>query len=182
MSRTDEEPEELSDWSSDRALWRRSCLTDATEDEVSRFLDLAAFADGFLEPDERDRIAALLAGDPVATDDVAAARVLDSGIEELPGRLERIVARACAILPGDPNSRVFAFAPPPWRRRVTHGVAQWGSLAAAIALASWLGFAMGSDASRTLGGPVSSNDTSFLPELFDPGSGFLRDLGEVLRT
>ena len=75
MSRTDEEREELSDWSSDRALWRRSCLTDAPEDEASRFLDLAAFADGLLEPDERDRIAALLAGDPVATDDVAAARL-----------------------------------------------------------------------------------------------------------
>jgi hypothetical protein len=59
---------------------------------------------------------------------------------------------------------------------------QWGSLAAAIALASWLGFAMGSEASRSLSRPVPLNDASFLPELFDPGSGFLRDLGEVLRT
>jgi hypothetical protein len=41
---------------------------------------------------------------------------------------------------------------------------------------------MGSDASRTLSAPVPSSDASFLPELFDPGSGFLRDLGEVLRT
>jgi hypothetical protein len=49
-------------------------------------------------------------------------------------------------------------------------------------MASWLGFAMGSDASRTLIGPVPSSDISFLPELFDPGSGFLRDLGEGLRT
>src|SRR5271167_840758 len=108
MSRTDEERDELPDWSSDRALWRRSCLTDATEDEVSRFLDLAAFADGLLEPDESDRIAALLAADPVASDDVAAAR---RGIvpEELPGTLERIVARACAILPSEPTSRVVAF-------------------------------------------------------------------------
>jgi len=61
-------------------------------------------------------------------------------------------------------------------------VAQWGSLAAAMAMASWLGFAMGSGASRALSGPVSSSETSLLPELFDPGSGFLRDLGEVLRT
>jgi anti-sigma factor RsiW len=182
MSRTDEEREELPDWSSDRALWRRSCLTDATEDEVLRFLDLAAFADGLLEPDECDRIAALLADDPAATDDVAAARALDGGTEERPGTLERIVARACAILPDEPNSRVVAFAPPPWRRRILHGLAQWGSLAAAIVVASWLGFAMGSDASRTLSGPVPSSDAGFLPELFDPGSGFLRDLGEVLRT
>lgn len=180
MSRTDEEREELPDWSSDRALWRRSCLTDATEDEASRFLDLAAFADELLEPDESDRIAALLAADPVARDDVAAARAVGAGPDELPGTLERIIARACAILPSEPNSRVVAFPPP--RRRILHGIAQWGSLAAAMVLASWLGFAMGSDTSRALSAPVSSNDASFLPELFDPGSGFLRDLGEVLRT
>ena len=170
----------MPNWSSDRALWRRSCLTDAMEDEVSRFLDLAAFADGLLEPDESDRIAALLGADPVARDDVAAARAVGAGPDELPGTLERIVARACAILPSEPNSRVVAFPPP--RRRILNGIAQWGSLAAAMVLASWLGFAMGSDASRALSAPVPSNDASFLPELFDPGSGFVRDLGEALRT
>jgi hypothetical protein len=51
-----------------------------------------------------------------------------------------------------------------------------------MVLASWLGFAMGSDASRTLSAPVTANDASFLPELFDPGSGLARDLGEALRT
>ena len=182
MSRTDEEREELPDWSSDRALWRRSCLTDATEDEVSRFLDLAAFADGLLEPDESDRIAALLAADPLARDDVAAAQGGAAGPGELPGTLERIVARAGAILPSEPTSRVVAFTPPPRRRRILHGFAQWGSLAAAMVLASWLGFAMGSDTSRALSLPIPSNDASFLPELFDPGSGFLHDLGEGLRT
>ena len=182
MSRTDDEREELPDWSSNRALWRRSCLTDATEDEVSRFLDLAAFADGLLEPDESDRITALLAANPVTKDDVAAARGSGVGPDELPETLERIVARAGAILPSEPTSRVVAFTPPPRRRRILHGVAQWGSLAAAMVLASWLGFAMGSDASRALSAPVPSSDASFLPELFDPGSGFLRDLGEGLRT
>jgi anti-sigma factor RsiW len=157
-------------------------VTDATEDEVSRFLGLAAFADGLLEPDERDRMAALLAADPVAIDDVAAARALVGGIDDLPEGLERIVARACATFPGEIDSRVVAFAPPRWRHHILHGLAQWGSLAAAIAMVSWLGFAMGSDASRSLSGPVPSIDTGFLPELFDPGSGFLRDLGEVLRT
>jgi anti-sigma factor RsiW len=182
MSQTDEEREELPDWSSNRALWRRSCLTDATEDEASRFLDLAAFADGLLEPDESDHIAVLLAANPVARDDVAAARAVGAGPDELPGTLERIVARAGAILPSEPTSRVVAFTPRPPRRRLLHGVAQWGSLAAAMVLASWLGFAMGSDASRALTAPVAASDASFLPELFDPGSGFLRDLGEVLRT
>ena len=61
MNRTDGDRKELADWSSDRDLWRRSCLTDAPEDEAARLLDLAAFADGLLEPDERDRVAALLA-------------------------------------------------------------------------------------------------------------------------
>ena len=182
MSRTDEERKELPDWSSDRALWRRSCLTDATEDEVSRFLDLAAFADGLLEPDESDRMAALLAADPAARDDVAAARGGGAGPDVLPGTLGRIVARACAILPSEPSSRVVAFSPRPRRRRILQGVAQWGSLAAAMVLASWLGFAMGTDTSRALTAPVPSNDASFLPELFDPGSGFVHDLGEGLRT
>jgi anti-sigma factor RsiW len=180
MSRTDGERKELADWASDRDLWRRSCLIDASEDEAARFLDLAAFADGLLEPDEYDRIAALLAGNPSATDDVAAARGFLSG--ELPARLERIIARACAILPEEPNSRVIAFPPPSRRERIVHGLAQWGSLAAAIVVASWLGFAMGSDVSRTLRGPLPSSEASFLPELFDAGSGFLRDLGEVSRT
>ena len=182
MTPSDQQRENLANWSSDRDLWRRSCLTDATVDEVAHFLDLAGFADGRLEPDERDRVAALLARDPAATDDVAAVRAIDGGIHLTPEVLDRIVARACATLPGEIAARVVAFPGAPRRRRVLHGLAQWGSLAAAIAMASWLGFAMGSDASRALSGPVSSSETSLLPELFDPGSGFLRDLGEVLRT
>ena len=182
MSRKRERREMGADWSPDRALWRRSCRTEAPEDDVARFLDLAAFADGLLEADEHDRVAAFLARDPATADDVAAARKIDDGAVEPPARLERIVARACAILRSEPTSRVVTFAPPPRRRRILHDFAQWGSLAAAMALVSWLGFAMGSGASRALSGPVPSNDASFLPELFDPGSGFLRDLGEVLRT
>ena len=161
-------------------MWRRSCLTDAPEDEVARFLDLAAFADGLLEPDEHDRVAALLAEDAAAVDDVTAARAQRS--EASPGGLERIIARASAIAPDEFNSRVVTFVPPPRQRRIVHGLAQWGSLAAAIVVASWLGFAMGSDMSRTLRGPLPSGEANFLPELFDPGSGFLRDLGEVVRT
>ena len=182
MSRKRERREMGADWSPDRALWRRSCRTEAPEDDVARFLDLAAFADGLLEPDEHDRVAAFLARDPATADDVAAARKIDGGAVEPPARLERIVTRACAAFPGETNARVVTFVRPPGRHRILHGVAQWGSLAAAIAMAGWLGFAMGSDASRTLSDPVSSGDASVLPELFDPGSGFLRDLGEVLRT
>jgi anti-sigma factor RsiW len=180
MNRTGGERKELADWSSDRDLWRRSCRTDVPEDEVARFLDLAAFADRLLEPDEHDRVAALLAEDSAAADDVGAARALRGDAQ--PGSFERIVARAAAIVPDEPDSRVVAFVPRSRQRRIVQVFAQWGSLAAAIIVASWLGFAMGSDMSRTLRGPVPSGEANFLPELFDPGSGFLRDLGEVVRT
>jgi anti-sigma factor RsiW len=184
MSRTDEEQKRGSGLSSDRALWQRCRTTDAPEDAAARFLDLAAFADGRLDADEEDRVAALLAADPAARDDVAAARALASGVAETPSTLERIVDRACAILPGLPAApgRVVPFTPPPGRHRILHGLAQWGSLAAAIAMASWLGFAMGSDASLMLSQPSQSSDVSVLPELLDPGAGFLRDLGESPRT
>jgi anti-sigma factor RsiW len=174
MSRTDEP--------SDHALWRRSRMTDAPADEAARFLDLAGFADGLLDPDERDRVADLLTADPTAAADVAALHALSGGVEERPAGFDRIVARACALVP-DPHpasARIIAFVPR--HRRVLHGLAQWGSLAAAILMASWLGFSMGSDTSFALVHPGVSSDTSLMPELFDPGSGFLRDLGENLRS
>jgi hypothetical protein len=92
------------------------------------------------------------------------------------------VARASALVP-DPHlvvARIIAFAPR--QRRLLHGFAQWGSLAAAILMASWLGFSMGSDTSFALIHPGVSSDTSLMPELFDPGTGFLRDLGENPRS
>jgi anti-sigma factor RsiW len=183
MSRTDEEREDRMNRSPGRALWQRSCTTDVPEDQTARFLDLAAFAGGRLDSDEQERIAALLAADPAAAADVAAARALGGGIDESPDALERIIARACAILPDSSinQGRVLAF---PWPRRhggILHGLTRWGSLAAAIATASWLGFAMGSDTWLALEQPNAAGDASFLPELLDPGTGFLRDLSEGLR-
>ena len=83
------------------------------------------------------------------------------------------------------RGRVIPFAPPGRAPRSCTGVAQWGGLAAAIAFASWLGFAMGSGASLTLsqpGQPQQVGDENFLPELLDPSTGFLRDLGEGQQT
>jgi anti-sigma factor RsiW len=176
MSQTDE--------SSDRDLWLRSRATDAPADEAARLLDLAGFADGLLDADERDRVAALVAADPVAAADVAMAQALAGSLDERPVGFERIVARACALASDSKFStaRVIAFAPRPQHRRVLHGLAQWGSLAAAILVASWLGFSMGSDTSLALRQPGLSSDTSLMPELFDPGTGFLRDFGENLRS
>ena len=183
MIRTDEERAERPDPLSDRRLWERSRVIDAPEDEAARFLDLAAFADGCLDAEDQDRVAALLATDPDAAADVRSARMLD-GTEEGSADIERIIARACAILPGadQPCGRVIALALRRSRRPLVQSFAQWGSIAAAIAVASWLGFAMGSDASLALSNPRQPSDAGFLPELFDPASSFLRDLGEGLRT
>jgi anti-sigma factor RsiW len=182
MTRTDEDPQRGSDPGSDRALWQKCRTTDAPEDEALRFLDLAAFADRLLDVEEQERVAAWLADHPEAAADVRAARALDvSG--ESPAKLENVIARACAILPPAPReaSQVIELARPRGPRFV-QSFAQWGSLAAAIAVASWLGFAMGSDATLALSQPRQPSDSSFLPELFDPASGFLRDLGEGTRT
>jgi hypothetical protein len=61
-------------------------------------------------------------------------------------------------------------------------LAQWGSLAAAIAIAGWLGFTLGMD---TVGGLTqigSAGDESFLNELLDPSAGLLHDLTDGVQT
>src|SRR4029077_13380863 len=143
MSQNDPEREEGMSRSPDRALWRRSCRTDAPEDEAARFLDLAAFADGRLETDERDRVAGVPDGDAAAAADVAAARARAGGIAEPSDGLDRIIVRACAILPDNSAAQghVLTFRLPRRQRSIVHSFTRWGSLAAAIAMASWLGFA-----------------------------------------
>jgi anti-sigma factor RsiW len=177
-----EGPQRAPSLAEDRRLWQRCRTMDAEEDEAARFLDLAAYADGLLDIEERERIAALLAADPEAAADVRAARGL-AAAERTSAGLERIVARASTISPdtGSVGGKVVPLAPRQGRRLLQIS-AQWGSLAAAVALAGWLGFAMGSDTSLALSEPRQPGDTGLLPELFDPGPNFLRDLGEGMRT
>lgn len=167
---------------SDRRLWQRCRTFDAPEDEAARFLDLAGFADGLLDADDRERVAAWLAHDPDAAADVSAASTLrgqDGGAAEL----AHVIARACAISPDAAAARGRVVMLADWRgRRLVQGFAQWGSIAAAIALVSWLGFSMGSDTSLALTAPRQQSESSLLPDMFDSGPAFLRDLGEGLRT
>jgi anti-sigma factor RsiW len=181
MMRTSQERGQHPDSVPDRLLWQQCRQIDVPEDEAARLLDLAAFADGLLDAEENERVAALLAADPDAAADVVASRSA-TGLNRAPAELDRVVTRALAILPeaASPGGRVIPFVPRLRHRFVQH-VAQWGSIAAAIAVASWLGFSMGSDASLALSTPRQSSESS-LPDLFDPASGFLRDLGEGLRT
>ena len=115
--------------------------------------------------------------------DVAAAQAFAGGFAEPPDGLDRVIARACAISPDNSAAKgeVLAFRSPRRHPSIVHGLTRWAGLAAAIAIASWLGFAMGSDTSLALSQSGTASDASFLPELLDPGTGFLRDLSEGLR-
>jgi anti-sigma factor RsiW len=183
MRQRDEDRASRSGTASDRVLWQRSLTTEVPEDAAARFLDLAAFADGRLDEDDHERVAALLAHDPAAAADVEAARALASLVDDPPEVRERILARAAGLVAAPPQpARVIALNFR--RRRVWFDLAQWGSLAAAVALASWLGFAMGSDASLTYSQADQPNaaEDAFPSDLLDPGTGFLRDLGEGIQT
>ena len=61
---------------SDRDVWRRSQQTDTSRDEAEILMDLAAFADNRLDPDETARVEALIVDDAGADADIAAARLL----------------------------------------------------------------------------------------------------------
>jgi hypothetical protein len=187
MSQAEDATDKPAGFEAGRTLWQRCRASDLPVDEAERFLDLAGLADGLLDDeDEHDRVAALIAPDPVAMSDVAAARAISAGGIAMPGGLEAIIERAATIVDetAEPG-QVIAFPPVLAGRRVLQGVAQWGGLAAAVAFASWLGFAMGSGASLTLsqpGQPSQIGDDNFLPELLDPSTGFLRDFGEGQQT
>jgi len=185
MTRTNDITGGPADFAAGQSLWQRCRTIDAPDDEGGRFLDLAAFADGTLTDDEYDRVAALVADDPIARADVAAARALSVGGIPQPGGIERIIERAIGLPADMPERRHAGASPHLAGRQILHAVAQWGSLAAAIAFAGWLGFSMGSGASLTLiqpGQPNQISDDNPLPELLDPPTGFLRDLGAGQQT
>jgi hypothetical protein len=158
---------------SDAALWRHGRVTDVVEDEAERYLDLAGFADGRLDPDDRERVGEWLASDPVAADDVAAARVLPAPIA-LP---EVAIARACGLVTGNQPQRdtVIPFPPSRRYRPRLHSMARWGSLVAAMAVASWLGFALGMDTSLSFAQVRQTGEDTYLGELLDPSTDFLTE-------
>jgi anti-sigma factor RsiW len=165
----------------DAALWRRSRMAETIEDEAKRYLDLAGYADGCLDPDDRERVAERLAGDPVAAGDVAAARTHAEWSEPMP---EPAIARACALVDNGAPQRGAVIRFPLFRRERTRllGMAGWGSLVAAMAVASWLGFTLGMDTSLSFTEARQSGEDGFLREFLDPSAGFMRDLTEDPQT
>jgi len=164
----------------DRALWRHSRMVDTTMDDGERALDLAGFAEGRLGPDDRERVAEWLAGDPIAAGDVAAVRALAAAEAERPVSVpEPMVARASSLVDGSdpqPAGNVIPFAPRQPGKPRLYGVARWGSLVAAMAVAGWLGFALGMDTSLALAQTRQAGDNGSLSELLDPSSGLMGDL------
>ena len=168
----------------DAALWRRGRVTEMAEEAAERFLDLAGYADGRLDPDDRERVAERLAGDPVAAADIAAACALAERAAELEPAPEPIIARAAALV-GESTPRrdtVIAFPPNRRGRQRLPGMARWGSLVAAMAVASWLGFALGMDTSLSVAQIRQTGEDGFLREMLDPSTGFMRDLTEGAQT
>jgi hypothetical protein len=172
--------------SPDRELWRRSQEAEATPDEAERFLDLAAFADHRLDDDNTARLAALIARDADVTEDVEAARGLARAVPTAVD--ERVIARAAALVGESPpgavepealvsSALVIAFPPRSPAARPWHGAATWSGLAAAIAIASWLGFDLGSVLSTFPAGSRPSDEAS-ASEFFDPAPLLLRDFTE----
>jgi anti-sigma factor RsiW len=169
----------------ERELWRRSAGSVIAEDEAERFLDLAGFAEGRLDPDEHERVAERLARDPDSAADVAAARSFaERGLaaEVAP---TQIIARACALVVEDKSASTGWVIPFPRRYRpqpTLPGVARWAGLAAAMLVASWLGFDLGSSTSAAFGPIVQPSEDSLVRDMLEPSTGFVRDLTEGLRT
>jgi hypothetical protein len=147
-------------------------------------LTLAAHAEGRLAPDLARTIDAVLDDEAVLAADVAAARHVATGADAGDASAESlasVIARASALVPAS-GDRVIAFRPagavrpePSWRM-----AARWGALAASLALVSYLGFALGSNATMvlaTLNQPAGSSD-----ELLDPPTGLFSGLSEVSGT
>jgi anti-sigma factor RsiW len=176
-------PESLANLT-DRELWQRSRATDMVEDDAEHFLDLAGFADGRLDPDDQERVAEWLARDPPETADVAAARALgaaDSPGDALP---DAVFARAAELVGASSaaTDNVVAFATRRRRVPILPELGRWGSLAAAVAFASWLGFTLGMDMSGSLASGSRNNDDGGLNELFDPATRLVSDLTENTRA
>jgi anti-sigma factor RsiW len=165
----------------DRAIWRRSQEIEAPADEAEHLLDLAALADNRLDEDDAARVSALIARDAGLTDDIATARVL-ADATMLPAN-EEIVARAVALVEGSrpevelPEAELIAFPVRPPVVRPWHSAATWSGLAAAVVIAGWLGFDLGSGLSSISPFGLTSGNTS-ASELLDPGPVLLRDFTE----
>lgn len=168
-----ERPPELPD----RDIWRRSQEIEAPVDEAEQLLDLAALADYRLDDDETARVSELAARDADAAADVAAARQLAGAT--IAAADPAIIARAASLVGEElVEAEVIAFPAPPVVARPFYSAVSWSGLAAAMVLAGWFGFSLGSGLPGV--NPAGhTTDEAAGNELFDPAPPLiLRDFTE----
>jgi hypothetical protein len=171
-----------------QALWRMWKAAEGDADgrrdgsSAPDDLTLAAYAEGNLGAAENAAVAAFLAEHLELAGDVGAAAA-PASIDASAASLASVIARAQALVAA-PSYGVTPFPAAP-RRHSAGGdswrsAARWGSLAASLALVSWLGFALGNDAYGSLAALElrAGAPTGVADELLDPSAGFF-DLGEV---
>lgn len=140
-------------------------------------LTLAAYADGRLDEAEAAAVAAYLADHPELAADVEAARGAAGPIAAGDdATLAQMIARAAALVPGD-GDRVLVF--PGARRRPAWRAANWSALAASLLVVGYLGFAVGSDASRSLVALDPAGATAMADPVLDPPIGLFSGSAET---
>ncbi|MBV9828568.1 MAG: hypothetical protein JO001_23310 [Alphaproteobacteria bacterium] len=165
---------------SDGEIWRLSRARETDDIEAERFLTLAAAADQRLDEEDQALVAEWLAHDAFLHSDIAAAgAAADGSGEAVP---ETILTRAIALVPEKQDGNVIALQPRLRTMRALGEWAGWGSFVAAMAVASWLGFTLGVDTSRSLSPTEQSAEGDGLHELLDPSSNFLRELNDGAQT
>jgi anti-sigma factor RsiW len=143
-------------------------------------MELAEFAENRLSGPASAAVEAYLASHPAVAEDVAsAARAAEIPFRPGDVALAVTIARAATLVPaagaaghdrvGDNIVPFRAVRPAtaPWPI-----AARWGALAASLALVSWLGFALGSDAYGDLAALDGQSGTRLADELLDPPGGF----------
>jgi hypothetical protein len=169
-------------WAQERALWQRWSAMGERGDEPDA-LTLAAFAEDRLSDAARAAVEVFLAVDPAIAEDIAAAResvwMVRRDGDEAPddGALAATIARAAALVAVPAGVAVGGGNVLPLRRRRQAvspwpNAARWGALAASLALVSWLGFALGSDAYGNLAALDGQSGPRLVDELLDPPTGF----------
>jgi hypothetical protein len=178
----------------DRALWQRwSTMDKAPKAEgpggaarpdamipdamIPDAMILAEFAENRLSDPDATSIAAFLDANPLISQDVAvASRAVEIAPRPGDAALAAVIARAVSLAPAQGGER-RADTVVPFRAARPAGApwpiaARWGALAASLALVSWLGFSLGSDAYGDLAALDGQGGTRLADELLDPPSGF----------
>ena len=151
------------DRTEEAALWRRwrSAAGPGTVVEPDPLL-LAAYVENRLDPAEIDVVEEWLAAHPALIEDISAAR--RAAQAALPESPPTVVTRATALLRhGDAQVLAFRRPTPRWRT-----AAAWGSMAASLVIAGFVGFTLGTDVYGNLAGTAAG---TLSQELLDPPTG-----------